>query len=202
MDESKSETRQAEELKPGEKAFSVILFLVGVFFFWQALDLWLRTSPPRASSAAALPLFTTGLWVLMSLAAIIENIRKRSPLSKHRSYVSKLKFGISYAIPEETAVIIGIIAAYSILVFFRINFYVISSLFLFGTMCFYTRRSQSSCGLKPDSAASADLKRPLSNVVRAIFQMSSPYIMNILWTAIFMLFIYAVFQRMFNIVFF
>ena len=158
-----------EELKSGEKAFAILLFLAGAFFFWQALELWLRMSPPRASSAAALPLFTTGIWTILSFVGVVETLRKTSPLSRYKSVAQKLKHGIAYVLPKEVAVIIGVILLYSVLVFFRFNFYVISSLFLYGSMCYFTRKW---------------------------------YLLNILWTALFMAFIYVVFQVFFNVVFF
>jgi len=127
-------------LNPGEKVFTVILFLTGAFFFYQALTLWNSMPQPRASSAAALPIFTSGIWTLLSLVAIIENIRKKTSLSKHKSIAEKLREGVAYVFPKEVMVIIGGVVLYCALLFFGVNFFIVSSLFLYGSICYLRRR--------------------------------------------------------------
>jgi len=162
------QTGSKEELKSGEKLFTYVLFSIGLFFLWQSIMLWLRMSPPRSASAAAVPLFTSGLWTLLSLMVIIENTRKNSPLTMAKSITKKLKLCVSYVLPKEVFVIICAILVYCILLICKANFYVVSSLFLYGSMCYLTGK----------------------NLVK-----------NIIWTAIFMGFVFAVFRVMFGVVF-
>ena len=135
----KEEKAPAEDLKSGEKVFTIAFFLVGVFFFWQAIQLWIRMDPPRASSAAALPLFTSGIWVVLSFVTILENIRKKTPLSRYKTIKEKLKRGLAYTYPKESFIITLAIVLYCVLLFVGIDFYIVSTVFLYATMCYLSR---------------------------------------------------------------
>lgn len=75
--------QQPREEKPvleaGEKAFTIVLLAMGLLAFGLALGLWLRMDEPRIASAGALPLFVTGLWVVLAFLSVIENRKLTSP---------------------------------------------------------------------------------------------------------------------------
>lgn len=126
-------------LRAGEKLFTVILCLAGFLLFGQALQLWLRLSPPRNASAAALPLFVSGLWALLALSIVIENRRRLSPLSALRPWPQKLKAGLHYALPRPVFVMLLLVLVYCILLWLRLSFFVATPLFLYAAMCYFRR---------------------------------------------------------------
>ena len=135
--ENASREKQAK-LRAGEKAFTVVLFLAGVFLFYHSLKLWLRLNPPRSSSAAALPLITSGLWVVLTLTLIIENLLKKTPLSGIKSLGQKISKGLLYVFPKEVLVTLCAMAIYCVLLLIGVSFYIVTPLFLYGAMCYLT----------------------------------------------------------------
>ena len=128
------------KLRPGEKIFTCILFLAGIFFFYHSLRLWIRMEAPRTASAAALPLIMSGLWSVLTLTIIIENQFKKTPLSGIKSLRQKIWKGLQYAFPKEVFVMLGAIAIYCGSLLIGIGFYIVTPLFLYGTMCYLTRK--------------------------------------------------------------
>ena len=126
----------ADELKPGEKLFVGILLLVGLFFLWHSIQLWLSVSPPRESSAAILPLLMTSLWVILTLGIFIQNLRKKTPLSEIKQWKNKIWNGLKYTFPIEVTVVLGAVVVYCVLLMAGISFYLLTALFLYGTMCY------------------------------------------------------------------
>lgn len=127
-------------LEPGEKVFAVVLLVLGMAAFLLALELWFRMSEPRIASAAAMPLFVSGLWCVMALLTVIENFKSASRISSMTDRQKKLLAGLGYAIPREVAVIILAIMAYCILLLTGVSFYITTTLFLYGSMCYLTRK--------------------------------------------------------------
>lgn len=125
-------------LEAGEKVFAVILLVFGVAAFGMALELWGRMPEPRIASAAAMPLFVSALWVLMALLTVIENIKLATPLSGKRG--GKVMDALRYALPMNVLVLLGAIVLYCLLLFLHVSFYIATPLFLYGTMCYLTRR--------------------------------------------------------------
>lgn len=140
-----SDSPQGEEGKPvlaaGEKAFAVIVLLAGLGAFGLALELWTRMSEPKIASAAALPLFVSGLWVILALLTVIENFRLDTPLTGVSDWREKLRAGLRCAVPKETAVMLLAILAYCALLLAGVSFYIATPLFLYGSMCCLTRRN-------------------------------------------------------------
>ena len=136
---------QAEEHKPalavGEKVFAVVLLLTGLGAFGLALELWSRMSEPKIASAAALPLFVSGLWVIMALLTVIENFKLDTPLTGMSGWKEKLWAGLRYAMPKEVVIVLLAIAAYCVLLLVGLSFYVATPLFLYGCMCYLMRKS-------------------------------------------------------------
>lgn len=127
-------------LAAGEKAFAAVLLLAGLVAFGLSLELWTRMSEPRISSAAALPLFVSGLWVILALLTVIENFRPDTPLTGVSGWKKKLWAGLRCAIPNEAAVMLLAILAYCTLLLAGVSFYIATPLFLYGSMCCLTRK--------------------------------------------------------------
>ena len=127
-------------LESGEKVFAIILLITGIAAFAMALELWLRMPEPRIASAAAMPMFVSGLWVLMSLLTVIENSKLTTPLSALSDMGKKLATGLRYAMPFSVAVMLLGIVAYCVLLLLGVSFYIATPLFLYGSMCFLTRK--------------------------------------------------------------
>lgn len=128
-------------LSAGEKVFAVILLLTGLGAFGLALELWGRMSEPKVASAAALPLFVSGLWVIMALLTVIENVRLDTPLRALTSTKEKILEGLRYAIPKEVLIVLLAILAYCVLLLLGVSFYIATPLFLYGNMCYLTRKN-------------------------------------------------------------
>lgn len=136
--------RQPQEEKPvleaGEKVFTLALHAVGLIAFGLALNLWLQMDEPRIASAGALPLFVTGLWVLLALLAVIENRKLTSPLSGLKDMKEKVRKGLAYAFPLSVVVMLAAIFAYCAALYFHLSFYIATPLFLYGSMCYLSKK--------------------------------------------------------------
>lgn|GEM_PF-388086 len=129
------------DLQPGEKVFTVALFLVGVFFLIQSLMLWGRVEAPKISSAAALPLFCSGLWTILTFVIMIENLKKTIALSSLKGdAMAALKKGLAYAFPRPALVMLLAIVAYCVSLLLNASFYIVTPLFLWGSMCYLMRK--------------------------------------------------------------
>lgn len=127
-------------LEAGEKVFSLALLVVGLIALGLSLELWSRMSEPKIASAAALPLFVSILWVLMALITVLENIKLKSPLSGIKNLGEKAWKGLQYAFPMDVLVMLLAIVAYCVALVIGVNFYVSTSIFLYGTMCYLLRK--------------------------------------------------------------
>lgn len=139
MEEHRRDGTGERPTRAGEKGFALILLLLGAAAFAMALALWRRMSAPRAASAAALPLFVSGLWVILALVTVIENARRSAPPSGGGG--DRLREALRRALPRNVAVMLGAVVLYCALLVLRVNFYIATPLFLYGAMCFLTRGS-------------------------------------------------------------
>lgn len=128
-------------LEPGEKVFTIVLLVCGLIAFGLALQLWLRMSQPRISSAGALPLFVTSLWVILTLMALLENRKLTSPLSGLKDKKEQILKGLRYAFPLDVAVMLCFIIGYCTALYFGLSFYIATPLFLYGGMCYLSRKN-------------------------------------------------------------
>jgi hypothetical protein len=137
-----SGTPQKEKpvLAPGEKVFSVVLFVLGLVALGMALELWMRMSEPRIASAGALPLFVSGVWVVLAFLTVLENFKLTSPLSALKDKKEKIKQGLAYALPIDVLVILAAVLVYCILLFVGVSFYIATPLFLYGSMCYLMKK--------------------------------------------------------------
>lgn len=127
-------------LEAGEKVFAVILLVTGIIALALSLELWGRMKEPKIASAAAVPLFVSGLWTLMALLTVIENFKLTTPLSGMPNGIDKVRKALAYVLPPNVLVTIGMILVYCILLYFKVSFYVATPLFLYGAMCFLTKK--------------------------------------------------------------
>ena len=126
-------------LQPGERVFAVVLLVLGLVALYLSLKLWFKMPQPRVSSAAALPLMASGVWVLLALITLVQDFKLLSPLSGLSSVAEKIKKGLQFAFPLDTLVVLGGILIYCLLLFLGVSFYIATPLFLYGCMCYLMR---------------------------------------------------------------
>lgn len=130
-------------LEAGEKVFSFILLIVGVIALKLSVDLWFSISlrrGPRIASAAAVPVFVSALWVLMSLWTVIENFKLTTPLSKVKGTGEKIIKALAYALPLNVIIMLALIIAYCVALVEGVSFYIATPAFLYISMCYLTRK--------------------------------------------------------------
>lgn len=130
-------------LEAGEKVFSFIVLIFGVIALKLSVDLWFSISlrrGPRIASAAAVPVFVSALWVIMSLWTVIENFKLTTPLSKVKSTWEKFTKAIAYALPLNVVIMLALIVAYCVSLVMGVSFYISTPAFLYISMCYLTRK--------------------------------------------------------------
>jgi hypothetical protein len=132
MDEEKNQ----ETRKTGEKGFSIFLLLVGLFFTWQSWKLYQQS--PGASSYGAVPLACSVLIVLFSLAILISDWRKKSPISG-KKLLEKIKEGFRSILPLDVVVLIGMGILYCGALYLNIGFLLATPIFLWCSMTYLSR---------------------------------------------------------------
>ena len=130
-------------LEAGEKVFSFVLLIVGLIALKLSVDLWfsipLRRGP-RIASAAAVPVFVSGLWVILAFITVLENFGLSTPLSKVQGMGTKIIKAIQYAMPINVAIMLAAIVAYCAALVEGVSFYIATPLFLYFSMCYLMRR--------------------------------------------------------------
>ncbi|MBQ3456399.1 MAG: tripartite tricarboxylate transporter TctB family protein [Synergistaceae bacterium] len=130
-------------LEAGEKVFSFILLIVGVIALKLSVDLWFSISlrrGPRIASAAAVPVFVSALWVIMSLWTVIENFKLSTPLSKVKGMGEKIMKALAYALPLNVLIMLVLIVAYCVALVEGVSFYIATPAFLYISMCYLMRK--------------------------------------------------------------
>ena len=130
-------------LEAGEKVFSFIVLIFGVIALKLSVDLWFSISlrrGPRIASAAAVPVFVSALWVIMSLWTVIENFKLTTPLSKIQGMGEKIIKALAYALPLNVIIMLALIVAYCVALVEGISFYIATPAFLYISMCYLTRK--------------------------------------------------------------
>ena len=130
-------------LEAGEKVFSFILLIVGLIALKLSVDLWfsipLRRGP-RIASAAAVPVFVSGLWVILAFITVLENFGLSTPLSKVQGMGTKIVKALQYAMPLNVVIMLAAIVAYCAALVEGVSFYIATPLFLYFSMCYLMRR--------------------------------------------------------------
>ena len=130
-------------LEAGEKVFSFILMVIGFVALKLSVDLWFSISlrrGPRIASAAAVPVFVSALWVIMSLWTVIENFKLTTPLSKIKGTGTKIIKALQYAFPLNVVIMLVAIVAYCAALVEGVSFYIATPLFLYFSMCYLMRK--------------------------------------------------------------
>jgi hypothetical protein len=99
--------------------------------------LWFNMGLSPLSSAAALPLFASLLWSVLVLLVFLESPRRKTPMRAFRQAASH---AISYVLPAPLPAMIIAIVAYCAALLLHVSFYIATPLFLWGSMCYLTRR--------------------------------------------------------------
>lgn len=137
---TKNRAEQAPvKLQSGERGFSLLLCLVGLFFLIQSIAMWNRAAEPKLSSAAALPLFCSAVWTVLTLWDFLGSLRLKSPLSGLKSFQKTAAGLLNYAFPTSVVIMIAAIVLYSAALLLHISFYIATPLFLWGSMCYLMR---------------------------------------------------------------
>ena len=130
-------------LEAGEKVFSFILLIIGVIALKLSVDLWFSISlrrGPRIASAAAVPVFVSGLWVILALWTVIENFKLTTPLSNVKGFGTKFIKAVQYALPLNVVIMLVAIVAYCVALVEGVSFYIATPAFLYFSMCYLTRK--------------------------------------------------------------
>lgn len=130
-------------LEAGEKVFSIILLAFGIIALYLSIELWFKIPlrrGPRIASAAAVPVFVSGLWVIMSLWTVIENFKLTTPLSKVQGITNKIIQAVKYALPLNVLIMLIAIVSYCAALILNVSFYIATPIFLYFSMCYLTRK--------------------------------------------------------------
>lgn len=130
-------------LEAGEKVFSIILLAFGIIALYLSIELWFKIPlrrGPRIASAAAVPVFVSGLWVIMSLWTVIENFKLTTPLSKVQGITNKIIQAVKYALPLNVVIMLIAIVSYCAALVLNVSFYIATPIFLYFSMCYLTRK--------------------------------------------------------------
>ncbi len=130
-------------LEAGEKVFSIILLAFGIAALYLSIELWFKIPlrrGPRIASAAAVPLFVSALWVIMSIWTVIENFKLTTPLTKIQGIKNKIIEAIKYAMPLNVLIMLAAIVVYCASLIIGVSFYISTSVFLYFSMCYLMRK--------------------------------------------------------------
>jgi hypothetical protein len=123
-------------LQPGEKGFTLFLLLVGLFFTWQSWLLYCKD--PGASSYGAVPLACSSLIVLFALATIFVDRKKKTPVSGLSLWNTVKEVFVS-VFPQDMFVILCMVLAYSVGLYVKLGFMIITPIFLWCGMTYLSR---------------------------------------------------------------
>lgn len=123
------------ELKPGERGFTLFLLVFSCFALYQSI--LLHQEYPEPSSCAVLPLGVSVALTILSLWNVLLSWRRKAPQTGGKSAV---RAGLSYALPADVAIMVGVVALYCAALRTGIGFYIATPLFLWGSMTYLLRR--------------------------------------------------------------
>lgn len=124
--------------KPGEKGFSVFLFIIGAFFGYQSLLMYQKS--PGASSYAAVPLFVSLLIMVFSTIIFFLDYKKASE-TQGKPLTEKLRLTLNYIFQIDVLIMMGLILLYSAALRYRLGFYVVTPVFLWLSMSYLMRKN-------------------------------------------------------------
>lgn len=126
---------ESGELKPGERGFTLSLLAFSCFALYQSI--LLHQEYPEPSSCAVLPLGLSVALTILSLWNVLLNGRRKAPQPGAQSAV---RAGLSYALPRDAAIMVGLLALYCAALRTGIRFYIATPFFLWGAMTYLLRK--------------------------------------------------------------
>lgn len=128
------------DLQPGEKVFTLFLFVTCSFMFYQSI--LLLKEHPGISGPAVLPMLASGLPALLLFGSIIGNVKKKTLLNiRSLNFEQKKKILKDYLFPSAIITALVFIVLYCAMLSFHVPFYIVTSLFLWGLMSLLSRRN-------------------------------------------------------------
>ncbi len=134
--ERKAVISMEKKTKPGEKGFTLILFVIGALFTKGSLDMY--RADPTLEGYGTVPLFCGLMIMVLSAFILLGSLRTKSeisgqPVGEQASAVKKHLFN------GDVIVMLLIILAYCGLLAFNVPFIISSPLFLWGSMTYLCR---------------------------------------------------------------
>lgn len=138
MDEKNKPIRPDEENthQPGEKGFSVVLLVIGLFFTWQSWLLY--REEPTASSYGAVPLFCSLLIVLFSIGILITDRHKKS-INSGLKGKEVIRNSVKHLFNKDILVMLVLVLLYCIALYVGAGFMFATPVFLWLTMTYLSR---------------------------------------------------------------
>jgi len=121
-------------LRPGEKGFTVFLMVLGLFFTYHAILMFIKS--PGAASYAAVPLFVSVLVVIFTSVIFISDFKKKTHNTENMGVIAIFKNAISYMFPKDVLVIMLFILLYCIGIYWGLGFYIVTPIFLWCCMSY------------------------------------------------------------------
>lgn len=145
MEEQKKKTvpeqpaKKPAVLAPGEKVFAYILLILGLFSVYLSWDLWNKvTETKKMTSAAAVPLIVSILWVVLT-AFIIFSERKMTA-GTTGTVLERIKTTVAYILPVDFVVMFLGTIAYCITLYLGLGFYITTPLYLYASICYLQKK--------------------------------------------------------------
>jgi len=131
------ERKKRAQTKPGEKIFSFLLLLLGIYFTWQSYQYFL--DKPAISEYGALPLILGVILIILSGVTIVTDFFRESEL-KSQKPGQRIVNTLKYLVPRADAVMILLIAIYTTTFFLGVSFWINTPIFLWVSMAYLHRR--------------------------------------------------------------
>ncbi len=122
--------------KPGEKGFTVILLLAGLFVTMESLKMY--REDPQLQGYGTVPLICGVLLSLFSIIILLKNLRTESEI-KGMSFKEKTSAVVRHLFIMDVVVMLLLIVAYCLLLYFGIPFVISSPIFLWASMSYLRR---------------------------------------------------------------
>lgn len=125
-------------LAPGEKVFAYVLLAFGLACVFLSAKLWAKMDAPKISSAAAVPMIVSCLWVVLDISIIIGERKMRAGTSG--TILEKMKTTIEYIFPIDFVVLFAATIAYCVTLFLGLGFYIATPIYLWATICYLQKK--------------------------------------------------------------
>lgn len=130
-EEKITKNEQKADLQPGEKVFTIVLFLLCCAMLYYSALLWMEH--PYITGPATVPLITSAFPAILLLLSIISNLKKRTPLDFGAlDFGEKMRKLKEYLFPNSIIVALIFVLGYCVALYVEIPFYISTSIFLWG----------------------------------------------------------------------